>query len=294
MGAPCEDAIRAIAKLGFAGVELRMQGKSELSYYSDSTNQALRALFEEKNLTLTNLNFTPSGASSPKAEERAAAVEDFRRVAAVVKQLGAALITIGPSYPNESPAIDEHYKPSMQVWNNPLPDGVDLVQNYEDYLDTLRAFAAICREEGLKMAVEPVPNAWVRNTDAALRLLEKPGLEDVGVTYDVANISMIGDLPEIFIYRLNRRIYHVQLADNHGVNNAHWRPGKGKNDFGAIVRALSDVGYQGAYSLELTDAEGAGRSPAALYDPHGDYEKLSRSHRLAMAEMERVFREEGV
>lgn len=291
---PCEDAIRAIADLGFAGVELRIQGRGELAYYSDETNKALRALMDEKNLRLTSLNFTPEGASSLKAEERRTAVEDFRRVAAVAGQLGTGLITIGPSYPAEAKHTDEHYKPSMQVWNTAMPEGVDLVQNYEDYLETLRGFAAVCREHGLKMAVEPVPNAWIRNTDAVLRLLEKPGFEDVGVTYDVANISMIGDIAEIFVYRVGRRICNVQMADNHGVNNAHWRPGKGKNDFGAIVRALADVGYQGPVCLELSDAEGAGRSPAALYDPHADYEKLSRSHKLAVAELERIYSEEGV
>ena len=290
---PCENAIRAIAGLGFAGVELRIQGRKELAYYSDETNAVLRELMDGK-LALTNLNFTPEGASSPDREARQAAVQDFARVAEVAKQLRAELITLGPSYPYEAVATDEHYKPSMQVWNTALPADADLVRNYEEYLDTLRSFAGICRKEGLRLAVETVPNAWVRNTDAALRLLEKPGLEDVGITYDVANISMIGDIGEICVYRLNKRIYNVQMADNHGVNNAHWRPGKGKNDFGAIVRALADVGYQGPVCLELTDAEGAGRSPAALYDAHGDYEKLSRSHRLAVAELERIYREEGV
>lgn len=291
---PCVDAINAIAGLDFQGVELRIQGREELKYYNDETNKSLRALMDSKDLRLTNLNFTPEGASSPIAEERALAVKDFEAVITAATQLGTQLITLGPSYPGEMTCVDEHYRPSMQVWNMDIPDGLDLVKNYEEYLDTVRSFASLCREHGLKLAIETVPYAWARNTDAVLRLLEQPGLEDVGVTYDVANISMIGEVAEIFVYRLNSRIYNVQMADNHGANNVHWRPGKGKNDFNAIVRALDDVGYKGCVCLELSDAEGAGRSPRGLYDPHGNYEKLCRSHRLAVAELERIYCEEGL
>ena len=290
---PYENAIDAIAEVGCKGVELRIRTREELNeYYTDERNTALRAQMDRLGLKLTNLNFTPEGASNVCAEERAQAVADFRRVAAIAKQLDAALITVAASYPFDQKHIDEHYKPSMQIWTTPVPENADFAQNYTDYLTTLHQFAAICRESGFKLAVETVPLTWARNTDAILRLLEKLGEENVGVTYDVANITMSGELAEIFVYRLNKRIFNVQMADNHGVNNAHWRPGKGKNDFNALVRALDDVGYQGAICLELGDAKGAGRNPAAWFEPHGDYEVLSHEHTLAMAELDRVYQEE--
>lgn len=291
---PYTDAINTIADLGFKGIELRIQGSKDLEYYSDKTNRELRKLMDSRGLTLTNLNYTPGGASSPKAEERKAAVKDFETVITAAKQLGAELITLGPSYPGDVSCTDEHYRPSMQIWNMDIPDELDMIKNYEEYLDTLRRFADLCRKNDLKLAVETVPYSWARNTDAVLRLLEKPGLEDVGVTYDVANISMIGEVAELFVYRVNKRICNVQMADNHGINNVHWRPGKGKNNFNAIVRALHDVGYNGPVCLELSDAEGAGRSPRGLYDPHGNYEKLCRSHKLAVSELDRIYCEEGL
>lgn len=290
---PYEDAIKSIAKTGCKGVELRIHTREELqSYDTQARSDALKALLRDEGLSLTNLHFTPAGASSTVAAARAQAVSDFRHVAELAKKLGTGLVTVAASYPFDVQPMDEHYKPSMQIWSVPVPAGADFNQNYADYLDTLRGFAAICKDAGLKLAIETIPLSWARNTDAILRLLEKLGDDNVGVCYDVANISMSGDLAEIFAYRLNKRIFHVQMADNHGVNNAHWRPGKGKNDFNALVRALDDVGYQGAVSLELSDAKGAGRNPAAWYEPHGDHKTLIAEHKLAIAELDRVYQEE--
>lgn len=290
---PYEDAIKAIAETGCKGVELRIHTRDELqSYYTDERCEVLRKLMQDKGLVLTNLNFTPEGASGVGVDARAQAITDFRRVAELAKKLGTGLVTVAASYPFDIKPIDEHYKPSMQIWSVPVPAGADFNKNYADYLDTLRGFAAVCKETGLKMAIETIPLSWARNTDAILRLLEKLGEDNVGVSYDVANITMSGDLAEIFTYRLNKRIFNVQMADNHGVNNAHWRPGKGKNDFNALVRALDDVGYRGPVCLELGDAKGAGRNPAAWYEPHGDHKTLIYEHKLAIAELDRVYQEE--
>lgn len=291
---PYDKAINAIADLGFAGVELRIKAVAEVdSYYTGSVCAGLKALMEQRGLALTNVVVQPTGASSRDGGARRKAVEDFCRMAAVCAALGTPLITVGGSYPFDLPFTDDHLKPSMQVWNQDVPGDWDFEENFEGYLATLRQFAAICEEKGMKMALETVPSAWVRNTDAALRLLEKLGVEGVGITYDVANISMVGELPEIFAHRLNKRLFNVQMADNHGLSAAHWRPGKGKNDFGALVRALKDFGYDGPVCLELSDTRGAAGNPALCYEAHGDYEKLAYEHKLALAEMGRVCQEEG-
>lgn len=292
---PYENAIASIAKTGCKGVELRIRTREELAqYYTDERVSALKAQLAQTGLALTALNVTPQGASSVDKSEREQAVRDFRRAADIAEALGAKLITVAASYPFDVEIIDEHYKPSMQIWEVKLPDNPDFAQNYEDYLDTLHQFAAVCREKGMKLAIENQPTSWARNTDAVLRLLEKLGEDNVGVTYDVANLTMVGELAEIFAYRVNKHIFNVQLADNHGLSNVHWRPGKGKNDFNALMRALADVGYDGPYCLELGDAKGAARNPAAWYEPFGDHDTLVHEHELAIAEMERVCREEGV
>ena len=50
---------------------------------------------------------------------------------------------------------------------------------------------------------------------------------------------------------------NTHFSDNDGHTNAHWRPGRGKIDWVAILAALEAIGYAGPITLELEDAPGA-------------------------------------
>lgn len=59
--------------------------------------------------------------------------------------------------------------------------------------------------------------------------------------------------------RTRTRIAHVQLADTPG----RGEPGSGDTDFPAVVSALLDKGYTGAYALEYIPATTTEQSVAA-------------------------------
>jgi len=63
----------------------------------------------------------------------------------------------------------------------------------------------------------------------------------------------------VVIYQLGNRIIHCRFSDNDGTTNAHWRPGKGKIDWQAVLVALKDVGFTGVISIELEDVPGVSR-----------------------------------
>ena len=46
------------------------------------------------------------------------------------------------------------------------------------------------------------------------------------------------------------------------MTNVHWRPGKGKIDWTAVMRALRDTGFDGVISIELEDVPGVARGQA--------------------------------
>ena len=48
----------------------------------------------------------------------------------------------------------------------------------------------------------------------------------------------------------------LDLSDNDGQTDAHWRPGKGKIDWAGLLAALQDIGYAGVLSIELEDVPG--------------------------------------
>ena len=55
---------------------------------------------------------------------------------------------------------------------------------------------------------------------------------------------------------LGQRVFHCHFSDNDAVTNAHWRPGRGKIDWRAVLEALRDVGFDGTVSIELEDVPG--------------------------------------
>ena len=143
-----------------------------------------------------------------------------------------------------------------------VPRGVDWDQNFEDYVDALRACAEACGKAGVMMSVEPHPGRYLANHDGALRLLEHVELaRRWGSTSTRATPSRWATIPNITVYRLGKHIIHLHVSDNDGVTNVHWRPGMGKIDWIAMFQALKDVGYDGVVSIELEDVPGVSRGP---------------------------------
>jgi protein FrlC len=91
----------------------------------------------------------------------------------------------------------------------------------------------------------------VQTTDDVLRLLDELGLEDMGVVLDTGHTYLAGEeLPHV-VKRLGKLLYHVHIADNHGVRDEHLIPGYGTIDFASFVTALREAGYKGYLVAEL-------------------------------------------
>jgi sugar phosphate isomerase/epimerase len=101
-----------------------------------------------------------------------------------------------------------------------------------------------------------------------LRLIEQVQSPALGMNLDPSHLFPLGELPHAVVYQLRERIMHCHFSDNDGLTNVHWRPGKGKIDWEALLRALNEVGYDGIISIELEDVPGVSRGRAAQ---HGGY-----------------------
>jgi len=112
---------------------------------------------------------------------------------------------------------------------------------------SLAALARKAEEIHVQLAVECLPRACLGNTSAEMLTL----LQDIpsaGVTLDTNHL--FHETPAEFIHKIGARIVNTHVADNDGVDERHWLPGKGVVDFVAIVRALEDVGYPGPFKFE--------------------------------------------
>jgi sugar phosphate isomerase/epimerase len=112
---------------------------------------------------------------------------------------------------------------------------------------SLATLARKARSIKAQLAMEALPRACLGNTSQeVLRLID--GIPSLGVTLDTNHVFQ--EKPEDFVRKVGSKIVTLHVADWDGVDERHWLPGKGINNFTAIVQALQEVGYRGPFMFE--------------------------------------------
>lgn len=120
--------------------------------------------------------------------------------------------------------------------------------------DFISPLAVEAEELGLKLMVEaPHKGNLIRTADEALSLIKKVSHPNCGLIFDCNHHHAAGwSMPEA-VRRVASHIRLIHLRDAVGTGNAY-PLGAGEIDLGALIRTLDGIGYDGVYSLELTDA----------------------------------------
>jgi sugar phosphate isomerase/epimerase len=286
---PYQEAIKRIAGLGLQGVELIAWSKDVLTdYYTPGQIRELKDLIASEGLVLTNFYHGPPQTGSSDASARSAAFDGVKRAVDVAAALGSPTITGTAPYPF---AIDVPHmltRPTTQEWIVDVPSGLDWTQNYADYVAGMTEVCAVAKKAGLRVGIEPHPFRWVCSAQSMLRLIEHTGADNLGMNLDPSHLFPNGELPHYTTYLLGSKVFHTHFSDNDGQSNAHWRPGKGKVDWSAVLRALRDVGYDGVLSLELEDVPGSGKRDRP------STEALDREIKIAVTYLSALADEAGI
>jgi len=257
---PYEETIPRIAKLGFKAIELIAWDQTILNeYYTPQRIRELRNIVEGEGMEISEFVSTPRGMADPDKATRANAVEYFKRMLEVADGLGTRMVNSVSVHPFniEFPRITD--RPLMQEQRVEIPSGLDWKQNWVDYVDVVRQCANLCEAAGFRYALESHPYRYMANAAGMLRLLDHVPSPALGMNFDPSHLFPVGEIPQVVIYQLGDRVFHCHFSDNDGTTNAHWRPGKGKIDWQAVLVALKDVGYNGVISIELEDVPGVSR-----------------------------------
>jgi sugar phosphate isomerase/epimerase len=282
---PYEDAVRRIASLGFTDVELIAWNREALEeYYTPERIRDLKALMGDLGLRLSEFVSTAGAMASVSAEERDGVVEYFKRFCEVARELGTDTInTVAPApFSLRVPPLKN--LPITQVWTVEIPDGLDWERGWEDFVQSVRRIMQIVEDAGLRYAVEPHPYRYVSNADGMLRLIDHVPSPALGINYDPSHTFPCGDLPNMAIYRLGSRVFHCHFSDNDAVTNAHWRPGMGKIDWRAMLKALRDVGFNGTLSIELEDVPDVANSQRSAGPLFDDEMRKSRDYLVQVSD----------
>lgn len=156
-------------------------------------------------------------------------------------------------------------------WPAPTPETVSA--GLRDFARRMRPVLDACAETGVRFALEVHPGQIafdLHSAEAALDALD--GAEEFGFTFDPAHLHWQGVEPAEFIRRFRDHVFHVHIKDaaltldgRSGVLNGYrprgdsrrgWdfrSPGHGGIDWQAVIRALNEVGYAGALSVDWCD-----------------------------------------
>lgn len=127
--------------------------------------------------------------------------------------------------------------------------------------DSLKALKAHADGLGIRIAIENLPRTCLgRDISDMLALL---GAADGLYACFDTNHSLKDDNAE-FIRSLGNKIIATHVSDYDFVDEKHWLPGEGKNDWRAIISALEQTGYTGTWNFEVFGY------PAAVYAANRD------------------------
>ena len=122
-----------------------------------------------------------------------------------------------------------------------------------EFMDSTAWAAEQAHEAGVTLCIENVSWCYLR-TPEQVQTLNDLGVP-LGFTFDTFQAGESGVDPATLIHAMGDRLTTVHLADYDPNGPRHLPLGAGTLDWPAILRALSDVHYDGPLIIELADVE---------------------------------------
>lgn len=222
---PQDDTLHQIRDLGFLWIDLQP---------GDLRRERDRQLAAELGLRVSCLGASfgmPAGASLDHADSRlrSEALAHVRDATGHAAVLGANTVYVIPG-PDGSPAG---------------------LSRFGDSLLELAAFASTL---GIKVALEHFPGTALHSAQGTLEYIKGLGHPNLYLLYDSGHIQMTGEDPASVIHAAGERLAYVHFDDNDGAGDLHWALLDGvmtEQTLRRTFRALADIAYQSAISLEL-------------------------------------------
>ncbi|MBQ8510761.1 MAG: sugar phosphate isomerase/epimerase [Clostridia bacterium] len=137
------------------------------------------------------------------------------------------------------------------------PEGVEPLDYFRTFYLSLLPYAEKYR---IHIAVEnlfegkPSPRyqGVLNKPELLTDFIRSLGSEWFTACVDVGHATITGTAPQDFIAGMDKsllRALHIQ--DNDGMYDCHWIPYQGHHDWNAIMKALSDIGYEGDLTMEV-------------------------------------------
>jgi hydroxypyruvate isomerase len=225
---PFVDRITAAKKIGFKAVEHPQPFAT--------TAPLLKKLLNEAGLPLVQTAF-PSG-DMARGEKGFAALPDFAaRFRATVEPTLDYVEAIGCRLVHAMAGIRPADVAHEKLW--------------ETYLENISFAADAAAKRGISILIEPIgpgsiANYIIDDPHVAMNAVKGVNRANVGLLMDAFHCESLGYDPVKLIREYGSYIRHAQIADHPGRHE----PGSGSMNFDAILKSLTEVGYQGFVGCE--------------------------------------------
>ncbi|MBI3821532.1 MAG: sugar phosphate isomerase/epimerase [Planctomycetes bacterium] len=234
------EAVRRLAKIGYAGVEIMADVPHAWpAYMLDEHKQEIRRALNVNNLAISNINsFMMHAIDDPRQKYwhpswiepdrhyRQIRINHTMKALTLAKELGAPCITTEPGGPVEP----------GQSWSAALKLFVEMIKPVADH----------AQKEGVLLLVEPEPGLLIETVDQFLEFMQHIDSPAVGMNYDIGHAYCVSDDPATTIPRCAKYIRHFHLEDIAATRvHHHMVPGEGAIDFLACLRAIKAMKYDG-------------------------------------------------
>lgn len=142
------------------------------------------------------------------------------------------------------------FHPGFKTALSHIYPGKDWQQN----LDSVHTLLKIAGREGIKIAIENIPEPYPNLMKSARdfqRFYEELD-SDMGMVLDVAHANLNGQIQD-FMKQFHDKIVHIHVSDNDGVNDQHLGIGYGNIDWESVAKTIKELKYGKLIILESTD-----------------------------------------
>jgi sugar phosphate isomerase/epimerase len=139
------------------------------------------------------------------------------------------------------------FHPGLQTGVSHFYPGMDWQLN----MDSVRTLLKIARKEGVEIAIENVPEPYpfvIKNVQDFSRFYDELN-DDIGIVLDVAHANLNHQIQD-FLRQFPKKIVHMHVSDNDGVQDLHLGIGYGTIDWESVAKEIKKAEYGNIIMLE--------------------------------------------
>ena len=232
------ETLTDLAKAGITEIELSCGQLApffdDIDYPNRSADISRLAKDNGVNISSVHLPFAPFGKIDPASLDADVRAYVVKVQSELIRAAGAAGVGIAVIHPSGEPYKDEERAQRIAVASDVIAKLVD-----------------VANESGVTVALENIPRTCLcRTHDEMLTFLDN--IPDLRVCFDT-NHCLIEDNCD-YIRAVGNKIVTLHVSDYDFIDEKHWLPGEGKNDWEGILRALEEVDYSGRFLYETGGA----------------------------------------